>query len=112
MACGGWPLSPQSAFSSNRGRRRLLWLAAVASAGKGFSFLFKDTHTQVWQLIMAYIDGCEQRAISRSEVLPLLFQLAFLEPGLDYSAEGKTKSQQVFISDLARFGLLYQRKVS
>lgn len=87
-------------------------LENVIITGKGFSFLFKDTHTQVWQLIMAYIAGLEDRQMNRNEVLLLLFQLAFLEPGRDYPTEGKTPSQKVFIEDLTRFGLLYQRKAS
>src|SRR5690554_5562209 len=28
-------------------------------AGKGFSFLFKSIHAQIWQVIMAYIAGLE-----------------------------------------------------
>ena len=71
----------------------------------GFSFLFKDQHTQVWDLVLAYVGGVGS-AQEREEVLTFLFHLAFMRVGCDYPRAKLTGAQRRMVDDLAGFGLL------
>ena len=72
----------------------------------GFSFLFKDQHTQVWDLVLAYVGGVGS-AQEREEVLTFLFHLAFMTVGADYPRAKLTPAQRRMVDDLAGFGLLH-----
>ena len=71
----------------------------------GFSFLFKDQHTQVWDLVLTYVGGVGAGA-EREEVLTFLFHLAFMRVGREYPKAKLTAAQRRMVDDLAGFGLL------
>ena len=52
---------------------------------EGFKFLFQDIHSQIWQIIIAYLEGVEQRGLSKKPVLMFLFKLSFLTLNKPYS---------------------------
>lgn len=79
---------------------------------QGFQFLLMDTQSQVWHFMLQYLDSCEQKKLNLSECISMLFQLSFSTLGRDYSSEGLTQGQLVFLQHLREFGLVYQRKVS
>ena len=74
---------------------------------EGFKFLFQDIHTQIWQMIVAYLDTCESRKLSKLDIIKFLFKLSFLTPGKVYSRENLTKDVIVLIDDLIHFGLVW-----
>jgi len=78
----------------------------------GFKFLLKDTHTQIWTLLLAYIEASEDRGMDKKEVLSFLFQLSFLTFGKDYPVDRLTETQKKLLQDLREFGILYQRNSS
>jgi transcription initiation factor TFIIH subunit 4 len=77
---------------------------------QGFQFLLLDTQAQVWHFMLQYLDTCEQRGLSLSECLSMLFQLSFSTLGRDYSSEGLSPNLLTFLQHLREFGLVYQRK--
>lgn len=76
---------------------------------KGFAFLFKDQHSQVWDLIIAYIDTVEEYGFNREEVLRFLFRLSFLKLGQEYPMPASS-SLRLLVSHLTQFGLVYQHR--
>ncbi|KAL6043815.1 RNA polymerase II transcription factor B 52 kDa subunit [Balamuthia mandrillaris] len=79
---------------------------------KGFQFLLKDVYTQVWTLLLAYIDSVQQQGMDLKDVLSFLFQLSFCTLGKDYPVKTLTEVQLTLLKDLKEFGLIYQRKKS
>lgn len=76
----------------------------------GFNFLFKDQSTQVWDLILSYIDtmSSDDEEMNRYEVLQFLFRLSFLRVGYRYDATALTTTQRKLLNDLHSFGLIYR----
>ena len=48
---------------------------------KGFQFLLEDTNTQLWNLLLKYLESAEEREMDLVEVLSFLFMLGSLELG-------------------------------
>ena len=76
----------------------------------GFQFLLMDTPSQVWCFMLQYLATASNRDIDLVETLSFLFQLSFSSVGKDYSTEGMSEQQLVFLQHLREFGLVYQRK--
>lgn len=79
---------------------------------EGFKFLFQDIHSQIWQIIIAYLQGVEQRKLSKKQVLMFLFKLSFLTLNKPYSTANFNDDQKCVVQDLCGMGLLYLRKSS
>eukprot|EP01083_Nonionella_stella_P032488 88946_1 len=79
---------------------------------EGFKFLYCDIHSQIWQIIIAYLSGVEQRKLNRKQVLMFLFKLSFLTCGVAYSTSNFNDDQKCVVVDLARMGLLFQKKTN
>lgn len=79
---------------------------------QGFQFLLMDTQSQIWHFMLQYLNSCEQKELNLAECLSMLFQLSFSTLGRDYSSDGLSKGQLIFLQHLREFGLVYQRKVS
>ena len=99
--------SPSPAVQSHL---RLMSLMSPAADGRallitpaGFSFLFKDQHTQVWDIVLAYIGGVKATATAeREELLTFLFHLAFMRVGREYSqADTDAQHSRRMVEDLA-----------
>jgi transcription initiation factor TFIIH subunit 4 len=78
----------------------------------GFAFLFKDQQTQVWDVVLAYMDGLREQGMDRDQVLQFLFRLSFLKLGMGYPTDTLTPTQQRLLHDLTSFGLIYMRAES
>ena len=76
----------------------------------GFKFLLKDTYTQIWTLLLAYIESIDNRNLDKKEVLSFLFQLSFLSFGKGYPCDNLSPTQKLLLQDLREFGIIYQRK--
>lgn len=48
---------------------------------KGFQFLLEDVNSQLWGILLRYLDGAEDRSMDTVEVLAFLFMLGSLELG-------------------------------
>jgi len=91
-------------------------------SNKGFKFLLKDVHTQIWTLLLKYIDTADTRRVDqqgdaakyavRKELLSFLLRTSFLTFGQGYPVKELTPTQKMVMSDLKEFGLIYQRKES
>jgi transcription initiation factor TFIIH subunit 4 len=82
---------------------------AYRITSKGFRFLFESQRVQVWTLISGYLDTLERRRMRVDEVLAFLFQLSFLEFGVDYPVAPLSDSQKVLVLDMAKLGLVWLR---
>jgi transcription initiation factor TFIIH subunit 4 len=80
------------------------------SIGKeGYKFLFKDLHSQLWTLLIGYLDNCTDE-VTRTELLTFIFRLGFLRIGKDYSRRTMKKSENNLVIELWNLGLLYMKK--
>eukprot|EP01117_Protostelium_nocturnum_P003334 TRINITY_DN14309_c0_g1_i1.p1 TRINITY_DN14309_c0_g1~~TRINITY_DN14309_c0_g1_i1.p1 ORF type:complete len:464 (+),score=118.73 TRINITY_DN14309_c0_g1_i1:257-1648(+) len=73
---------------------------------EGFQFLLRDTYTQIWSLLLAYLQGLQ----NKQEALSLLFRLSFLKVGREYSTSELSPYQQEILQDLKEFGIIYFQK--
>lgn len=48
---------------------------------KGFQFLLEDVNSQLWGILLRYLDGAEEKSMDTVEVLAFLFMLGSLELG-------------------------------
>ncbi|GAM18172.1 hypothetical protein SAMD00019534_013470 [Acytostelium subglobosum LB1] len=81
----------------------------ISITSEGFKFLLKDVYTQIWTLIIVYLDTLNSRGKSRKEALTFLFKLSFLTLGKGYHVGELTKDQINLLMDLKQFGLVFIR---
>lgn len=76
---------------------------------EGFTFLLQDTNTQVWSLLIVYLEELTPRlGMNPVEVLSFLFTLGSLELGQDYGTSHLTDTQKILLEDLSDFGVVYR----
>ncbi|GAA5961979.1 hypothetical protein JCM3765_007181 [Sporobolomyces pararoseus] len=79
-------------------------LRSMRITSKGFQFLLEDVNTQLWDLLLTYLESSEDLV----ETIGFLFMLGSLELGRGYVSEGMSESQLGVLSDLADYGLIYR----
>ena len=73
--------------------------------GQGFKFLFVDIHSQIWQIIIAYLEGVEARKLNKKSVLMFLFKLSFLTLNRAFSSQHLGDDEKCVVADLC--GMAY-----
>jgi transcription initiation factor TFIIH subunit 4 len=91
---------------------------------EGFSFILQEANTQVWQLLLQYLEQVPQVSVSRAmaamqitndeqlkmdpvQVLSFLFLLGSLTLGQDYSTAPLSPTQVQMLYDLSDLGIVY-----
>lgn len=74
----------------------------------GFAFVLQDVNTQVWHILILYVESAEAIGMDSVEVLSFLFLLSSLELGRSYEKKHLTPNQLRTLTDLADFGIVYQ----
>ncbi|GMF79195.1 unnamed protein product [Aspergillus oryzae] len=74
----------------------------------GFAFVLQDVSTQVWHILMLYVESADAIGMSSVEVLSFVFLLSSLELGKAYDKKHLTSNQLRTLTDLADFGIVYQ----
>ncbi|RJE27396.1 hypothetical protein PHISCL_00272 [Aspergillus sclerotialis] len=74
----------------------------------GFAFVLQDVNTQVWHILILYVESAEAIGMDSVEVLSFLFLLSSLELGRSYEKKHLTSNQLRTLTDLADFGIVYQ----
>lgn len=74
----------------------------------GFGFVLQDVNTQVWHILILYVESAEAIGMDSVEVLSFLFLLSSLELGQSYEKQHLTSNQLRTLTDLADFGIVYQ----
>ncbi|PGH13572.1 hypothetical protein AJ79_03565 [Helicocarpus griseus UAMH5409] len=75
---------------------------------EGFAFVLQDVNTQVWHILILYVENAEQIGMDSVEVLSFLFVLSSLELGQSYEKKHLTDTQLKTLTDLTDFGIVYQ----
>ncbi|KAJ5480920.1 General transcription and DNA repair factor IIH subunit TFB2 [Penicillium diatomitis] len=75
----------------------------------GFAFVLQDVNTQVWHILILYVESAEAIGMDSVEVLSFLFLLSSLELGQSYEKKYLSPVQLRTLADLADFGIIYQR---
>ncbi|KIW08452.1 uncharacterized protein PV09_01355 [Verruconis gallopava] len=75
---------------------------------EGFSFILQEANTQVWQLLLVYLEQVPQLKMDPVQVLSFLFMLGSLTLGQDYSTEPLSETQIHMLDDLSDLGLVYR----
>ncbi|RDD43447.1 General transcription factor IIH subunit 4 [Trichoplax sp. H2] len=76
----------------------------------GFQFLLLDRPSQVWYILLQYLDSAESLGMDLVEILSFLFQLSYSTFGQNYSTEGLTQTQLTCLQHMREIGLVVQRK--
>jgi len=71
---------------------------------RGYEFMLKDIHEQVWIFMQHYTKEVEAPEI----VLSLLFRLSFCRPGTICSSSSLNETQKALLADFDLFGLVYR----
>lgn len=74
----------------------------------GFGFVLQDVSTQVWNILILYVESAEAIGMDSVEVLSFLFLLSSLELGQSYEKIHLSSVQLRTLADLADFGIVYQ----
>ncbi|KAL3441892.1 transcription factor Tfb2-domain-containing protein [Aspergillus insuetus] len=74
----------------------------------GFAFVLQDVGTQVWHILILYVENAEAIGMDSVEVLSFIFLLSSLELGRTYEKKHLTSNQLRTLTDLADFGIVYQ----
>lgn len=74
----------------------------------GFGFVLQDVSTQVWHILILYVESAEAIGMDSVEVLSFLFLLSSLELGQSYEKKHLSSVQLRTLADLADFGIVYQ----
>ncbi|KAL3460530.1 transcription factor Tfb2-domain-containing protein [Aspergillus heterothallicus] len=74
----------------------------------GFAFVLQDVGTQVWHILILYVESAEAIGMDSVEVLSFIFLLSSLELGKSYEKKHLTPNQLRTLTDLADFGIVYQ----
>ncbi|KKA22023.1 TFIIH and nucleotide excision repair factor 3 complexes subunit (Tfb2) [Rasamsonia emersonii CBS 393.64] len=74
----------------------------------GFAFVLQDVNTQVWQILILYVESAEAIGMDSVEVLSFIFLLSSLELGQSYEKRHLTPTQLRTLTDLTDFGIVYQ----
>ncbi|KAJ5810443.1 Transcription factor Tfb2 [Penicillium pulvis] len=74
----------------------------------GFGFVLQDVNTQVWHIMILYVESAHSLGMDSVEVLSFLFLLSSLELGQSYEKAGMTSTQLRTLTDLSDFGIIYQ----
>ncbi|EGC36839.1 hypothetical protein DICPUDRAFT_31198 [Dictyostelium purpureum] len=100
-------------LSSNLTRRDQDGSLSITS--DGFKFLLKDVYTQIWTLLIVYLNDLEKKRRegltqgSRNDLLGFLFRLSFLQLGKGYLVGELTELQKEYLICLKQFGLIYMK---
>ncbi|KAN0022122.1 hypothetical protein ACTFIV_006550 [Dictyostelium citrinum] len=87
----------------------------LSITSEGFKFLLKDVYTQIWTLLIVYLDDLEKKkgrgggSSSRNDLLTFLFKLSFLSLGKGYLVSELSEQQKEYLFALKQFGLIYMR---
>lgn len=73
----------------------------------GFGFVLQDVNTQVWHILILYVESAQAIGMDSVEVLSFLFLLSSLELGQSYEKRQLTSVQLRTLTDLADFGIVY-----
>ncbi|KAJ5929638.1 Transcription factor Tfb2 [Penicillium verhagenii] len=74
----------------------------------GFGFVLQDVNTQVWHIMILYVESAHSLGMDSVEVLSFLFLLSSLELGQSYEKTGLSNTQLRTLTELADFGIVYQ----
>ncbi|WEW59378.1 RNA polymerase II transcription factor B 52 kDa subunit [Emydomyces testavorans] len=75
---------------------------------EGFAFVLQDVNTQVWHILILYVENAEAIEMDSVEVLSFLFLLSSLELGQSYEKKNLSSTQLRTLADLTDFGIVYQ----
>lgn len=84
---------------------------ALHITDKGYEFMLKDIHIQMWIFILEYIKTLDRTgALKQEDILQFLFQLSYCQVNAYYPVQDLTKTQQLLLTDFNNFGLLYRKR--
>jgi hypothetical protein len=114
-------------FSQLNGTHRTKSLRQMRITSKGFQFLLEDVNTQLWDLLLSYLEESQVCSVFPSrrilrltshpvqqdlvETIGFLFMLGSLELGRAYLTEPLSDVQLSVLRDLADYGLVYRPSV-
>jgi transcription initiation factor TFIIH subunit 4 len=77
----------------------------------GFQFLLHPPGTQLWDLLLSYLNMAQERDMDLVEVVTFLCTLATMELGKEYTTQKFSQTQAVMLEDLMEYGLIWMVNV-
>eukprot|EP01132_Coremiostelium_polycephalum_P007571 gene7571-9307_t len=85
----------------------------LSITSEGFKFLLKDVYTQIWTLLIVYLNTIHSRGNkTRKDLLSFLFKLSFLTLGKGYLVSELSELQKSLLLELKQFGLIFMKSDS
>ncbi|CCJ30551.1 unnamed protein product [Pneumocystis jirovecii] len=78
----------------------------------GFQFLLLNINSQIWTLLLHYLNMIEDLEVDPVDILQFLFMLGNLELGQSYLISSLTPIQIQVLENLKDYGIVYRRKSS
>jgi transcription initiation factor TFIIH subunit 4 len=73
----------------------------------GFTFLLQEANSQVWTLLLLWLQVGESEGMDSVDMLSFLFMLATLDLGRAYDTDALTEQRRNMLPSLVDFGLIY-----
>lgn len=77
---------------------------------QGFAFVLQDLNTQVWHILLLYVQNAEANEMDCVEVLALIFLLSSLKLGQAYEKTNLSSTQLRALDELSAFGIVYEHQ--
>jgi len=73
----------------------------------GFQFLLQDQQSQIWTLLLHYLNNASELDMDPVDILNFLFRLGMLEMGRGHAVRDLSAPQQRILAELAELGIVY-----
>lgn len=77
----------------------------VAITAKGYDYMLKDFHSQVWAFVVESLNRAVQY---QEEIISFVFMLSYCKLGESYPAAALTKIQRMLLSEFCNLGIVYR----
>ncbi|GLE06775.1 hypothetical protein PINS_up016321, partial [Pythium insidiosum] len=87
--------------------------ARCTSQTRGYEFMLKDVHVQLWIFLLEYIRTLDRAgALQQDDILRFLMQLSYCKTNAAYPVAALTPTQKLLLGDFTNFGLLYRHRLN
>lgn len=77
----------------------------VSITAKGYDYMLKDFHSQVWAFVMESLNRASQY---QEEIISFIFMLSYCNLGSSYPVIALTKIQRLLLSEFCNLGIVYR----
>lgn len=92
-------------FQTNIMQRRADDPSQASITAKGYDYMLKDFHSQVWAFVM---ESLTRAAQYQEDIISFVFILSYCELGQSYPVAALTKIQRLLLAEFCNLGIIYR----